>query len=271
MGLKNLPIHEMVKVTSSWVKKGHRDREILSRHPSLAVLLPEVDSAHYELVYSQPEEWITGQLDETDELPSASGSAPGRMDIGASGIRPHDILRGIWYRCMAEEHLTTYPEVKAALYSLRTALLPHGPESDDIATADLARAQGVIDELSIKDRQLLSRLGTLQGTLWDSVQEYLRLVGQKAGQHGRIPSRSSTRPGTQPNTREDSELSSSKVLGPRERWIRVVNRVRTVASVLISNDTELKALIQRVRQAEGSADQRGPSWKRPLPQQHVEP
>lgn len=249
MGLKDLPVHEMVKVTSSWVKKGHRDREILSRHPSIAVLLPEVDGAHYELVYSQPEEWITGQLDEAD-MPS---SAPREVTHPVSGARPSDLLRGIWYRCLAEEHITAYPEVKSALRALRTALLPGWLDSggsDEIGSADIAGARRAIAEISIKERQLLSRLGTLQGTLWDSVQEYVSLVDR---QGRRTHSRS--------GTRDDSELSSSQITGPRERWIRVVNRVRTVASVLVAGDPELKALIQRVRQIEGNAEHRGPTWK----------
>jgi len=75
MALKHLRIDEMVEITSTWVKKGHRDRATLSGHPSLAVLLPELDSAHYELVYAQPKEWIVGKL-------SADGATLGSTRSG---------------------------------------------------------------------------------------------------------------------------------------------------------------------------------------------
>jgi len=226
----------MVSLSAPLTQAGHADRQLLAGIPAAAALLPTLDSAHRQLLITQPSVAVP-------ERAAAIIVEERRLDI-----RHDAILRGCFTLLQALSYLTSNAAEAKLLIELQQVLLPEGLTATQKTYREEA-GQAALLESRLTPAQIarLTSIKTLHGTtLWDSVQEWIHLgaaLGKLEDERG--------------GGLEAASPTAAEGLAARNRWIRTLNAIRGVLDLVEADEPGVAAILSRIAEAERRADRRG--------------
>ncbi len=226
----------MVSLSAPLTQAGHADRLLLAGIPAAAALLPTLDSAHHQLLITQP-----------------SATVPERaaaiiVEERTLDLRHDAILRGCFTLLQALSYLTTNADEAKLLIELQHVLLPEGLVATQKTYREEAGQAALLESrLTPAHRALLTSIKTLHGTtLWDSVQEWMHLgkaLGKLEDERG--------------GGLETTRPTAAEGLAARNRWIRTINAILGVLDLVEADEPGVTAILSRIAEAERRADRRG--------------
>lgn len=235
MALKRLRTGEMVSLSASLTQADHADRLLLAGIPAAAALLPTLDSAHHQLLMTQP-----------------SATAPERaaaiiLEERTLDIRHDSVLRGCFTLLQALSYLTSNAEEAKLLIELQHVLLPEGLVATQKTYREEAGQAALLESrLTPAHLARLASIKTLHGiTLRDSVQEWMQIgkaLGKLEDERG--------------GGLEAASPTAAEGLAARNRWIRTVNAIRGVLDLVEADEPGVTAILSRIAEAERRADRR---------------
>jgi hypothetical protein len=232
MALKYLENAEMVAVSGPWVEPSSHAHRVLSGRTLTAAVLTEVSAAHLRVLGLLPN--IHTRLGEI------------RQEQGVVDDR-HDVLvRGLYHRLLAEEHLASDPAVAALFRELRELIFPEGLSITNRSYRHESGHGDIVNSrLSPEHRALLRRLGTHDGNLLQAVEEYLAL----AARLGELDEeRAQFDENSHPLRKANAEA--------RNHWTRAITMMRMAVQMIGPEDQELAEVMVRLDRAEAQATQR---------------
>jgi hypothetical protein len=240
MAYRNLTIAEMVSTTTPWVTPGHPERDVLRRLSLTAPLLPEVDAAHGDVVYTH-----TATVELSKLLAGLTAEATivdGDHDGWARAI--DSVFAGLIHANLTS---TGDASLVANLRALRDKLFPLGMR---IVTASYREEAGqgelTAARLTAEDRALLAGIRVAEGSLLDWVNTWIK----KALRLGEIEDLRAIKSSKEP------QPSPADAVRARHHWIRVVKAVMLMLELAGREDAEVQDIIDRVREIERQADRR---------------
>lgn len=233
MALERLETEEMVLITGSWIIRGRPDREALEAEPALAALLPEMEAAHQALLDTHAHQ--LGTMRQREILRR-------QKDVDE---RHGETIQGIRHLLLGTISFTRDPQQLAALRGLKQRLLPEGigvVKQSYRMQAD--QAESVAARLTESDWALLERLPIMGGrSLRDAVESWFALARELGDlERARLMN-------------EDALATAEAAAAARERWIRVIQAMRSVGAVIDRKSRALDVL-ERVSAIEQRADRR---------------
>lgn len=233
MALDRLETEEMVLITASWIIRGRPDREALKAEPALAALLPEMEAAHQGLLDTHAHQ--LGTMRQREILRR-------QKDVDE---RHGETIQGIRHLVLGTISFTRDAQQQAALRGLKQRLLPEGlgvVKQSYRRQAD--QAASVAARLTESDWALLERLPIMGGrSLRDAVERWFALA-RELGELERARLMN-----------EDELATPQAAAAARERWIRVIQAMRSVGAVIDRKSGALDVL-ERVSAIEQRADRR---------------
>jgi hypothetical protein len=232
MALHRLDTEEMVHLTSSWIIRGHPDRDALETEPDVAALVPEIEAAHMELLDTHARQLgtlrqreIRRRQDEVDE-------------------RHGESIRGIRSLLLGTIALIREPPQLAALRGLKQRLLPDGlGVVKQSYRMQVDQAETVASRLTDSDWTLLGRVPLMGGrSLRDAVEDWLALA-RELGQLERARMQD-----------ENAPVTPEAARAARQRWLDAVQAVQRAADG--SKNTTLHSVLARVSALEQRAERR---------------
>lgn len=235
MGLNRLRTTEMVTITAPLVDVDHPDHQALAGEPALAPLLPEIEAAHQGLHATHfvgPGPVRLKQLQEKQKT----------LDV-----LHDDVVRGIWYFLTALLFFQKDPDKRRALEQLQALLLPEGLSAVQRSYREEAgQAALTASRLGDGERKTLKAMKLPDGgNLLDKVEEWLAL-GSQLGALDR----------ERAGEVSDERPTAGDALAARNRWVRVIQAMRSVADLTASDSPDIQELLDRVSAAERYADRR---------------
>ena len=233
MALDRLETEEMVHITASWIIRGRPDREALEAEPTLAALLPEMEAAHQGLLDTHAHQ--LGTMRQREILRR-------QKDVDE---RHGEAIHGIRHLLLGTISFTRDTQQLAALRGLKQRLLPEGlgvVKQSYRMQAD--QAETVASRLTESDWALLERLPIMGGrSLRDAVESWFALA-RELGQLERA------------RLMNENELATPQTAAAaRERWIKVIQAMRSVGAVIDRKSSAL-GVLERVSAIEQRADRR---------------
>jgi hypothetical protein len=233
MPLNRLDTEEMVYLTASWVIRGHPDRQALEAAPALAALLPEVEGAHQGLLDSHAPQ--LGAMRQREILRR-------QKDVDE---RHGETIHGIRHLLLGTISFTRDAQQLAALRGLKQRLLPEGlGVVKQSYRVQANQAETVAARLTESDWALLERLPIMGGRSLRHAVEHWFALARELGQLERARLMN-----------EDELASPAAAAAARERWIKVIQAMRSVGAVLDRKSNAL-GVLERVSAIEQRADRR---------------
>lgn len=237
MALKRLATGEMVSLSGPLTQEDHADRLLLAAIPATAALLPTLDSAHRQLLITQPKA----------AMPERAAAII--FEERTLDIRHDTVIRGVFTYLQALAYLTANPEEARQLIDLQQVLLPEGLLATQKSYREEAGQAALLESrLTPAHIALLKKLKTPSGTLWASIQEWIQLgaaLGKLEDERG--------------GGLDAVSPTAAEGLAARNRWIRTVNAIISVLALVEADEPGVTAILSRIAEAERRADRRGES------------
>ena len=233
MALNRLETEEMVYITASWIIRGHPDRQALEAEAALDALLPEVEAAHQQLLDTHAQQ--LGSMRQREILRR-------QKDVDE---RHGETIHGIRHLLLGTISFTRDAQQLAALRGLKQRLLPEGlGVVKQSYRMQVDQAETVASRLTESDWALLERVPVMGGrSLRHAVESWFALA-RELGQLERARLMN-----------EDELASPQAAAAARERWIKVIQAMRSVGAVLERKSNAL-GVLERVSAIEQRADRR---------------
>lgn len=235
MALKHLSVPEMVDLTSAWVDPSHADRTALASVDAVVGILPLLDAAHADLLATQVDTEGAAATNLIEELASAD------VVHDAWARACSYLLRGHEQVALAQGRTQ---DVKA-LQALHDTLFPDGLRVVNYSyREESGHAVLLASRLSAEDKTLLASLPISGGTLADAVESWIQ-AGTEIG----------TLEQQRTRKRQQSTLAG-RLQRARNRWIRVMQNLRSVLELSEATDKRLLDMLKQVEQVEQAAEAR---------------
>jgi len=235
MALKRLSTGEMVSISGPLTQQDSPDRKILAAIPATAALLPTMDSAHRQLLITQPRA----------AMPERAAAII--IEQRTLDTRHDTVIRGVFMFLQALAYLTADAGEARLLIEVQQALLPEGLLAmQKTYREEAGQAELLETRLTSAHLALLKKLKTPSGTLWASIQEWMQLgaaLGKLEDERGG---------GTDTVT-----PTAADGLAARNRWIRTFNAMANVLDLVEADEPGVTAIRNRITEAERRADRRG--------------
>lgn len=233
MALDRLETEEMVHITASWIIRGRPDREALEAERTLAALLPEMEAAHQGLLDTHAQQ--LGTMRQREILRR-------QKDVDE---RHGEAIHGIRHLLLGTISFTLDTQQLAALRGLKQRLLPEGlGVVKQSYRRQVDQAETVASRLTESDWALLERLPIMGGrSLRDAVESWFALA-RELGQLERA------------RLMNENDLATPQAAAAaRERWIKVIQAMRSVSAVIDRKSSAL-GVLERASAIEQRADRR---------------
>lgn len=234
MALKRMSTKEMVSLSQALGTPATPERIAFAATPMLSGLLPELDGSYQGLLATQ----VLGRR--------ARRLIALQTDQAGVDVDHDDIVRAIYYRLMAEINgaLTEAERIQARM--LLDLLLPDGLSlvktsyREESGAAHLAAAR-----ITAEHQAMLRAIPMSGASLWQLVERW-QLLARRLGELEDMRVEVATAEGSSP----------ADVLTARNRWIRTIHAIRSIAALLPSLPPEIEHVLARIAAVEQRADRR---------------